>query len=155
VNFEVPYELIIDGFLALLMAGVIYSAFVLNQRITNLKNGQEEMNALVSKLDAVTRSAQMSVEELKNISTDTHKEISQQISKARGLADELSVITQAGDNLAGRLDKQLSNAAAESKASVNKKQKKSALATKSYEENLDDDLDEEQKQILEALKLAR
>lgn len=147
-----PYELIVDGFLAVLMAGVIFSAFVLNQRITNLRKGQEEMNALVSKLDAVTRSAQMSVEELKNISVQTQKEIAEKINKARGLADELSVITQAGDNLASRLDVQLSGASAESKK--NKKPKAAPAKTKQVK-SPQGELDEEQEKVLEALKLAR
>ncbi|MCK5041836.1 MAG: hypothetical protein KAR62_06055 [Sphingomonadales bacterium] len=151
-----PYELIVDGFLAVLMAGVIFSAFILNQRISNLRKGHEEMNALITKLDAVTRSAQMSVEQLKNISADTQKEISSKINKARGLADELSVITQAGDNLAARLDQKLSGAAKDRKEDSKKAtKKKTASARNAPVEVPVTEMDEEQEKVLAALKLAR
>ena len=152
-----PYELIIDGFLALLMAGVIFSAFILNQRITNLRKGQDEMSALVSKLDAVTRSAQLSVEELKNISVETQREISEKINKARGLADELSLMTQAGDNLATRLDYKLSGAVEENKKKANAPVKASAPVkpVEKQEESQPQELDPEQEKVLQALKMAR
>ena len=146
------YELIIDVLLAILMAGVIFSAYVLNQRIIIMRQGQLEMKELVAKLDAVTKSALTSIEELKKVGNKSQKDFLSSINKAQGLADELSVITQAGDNLADRLDKKLSGAADERKKSANLNE---ISEIKAEDEKSLDELGEEQKTVLEALKLAR
>ena len=110
-----PFEIIFDVILAGLLIAVIAAAYILNGRLEKLRRGQEEMAGLVNRLDQVTTAAQMSVDELKALGASTQRELNAAIAKARGVGDELSLITEAGDNLAGRLEAKLSSAAADAR----------------------------------------
>ena len=110
------YEMIIDVILAVLLAGVIGAAFVLDRRLVVLRSGQNEMSGLIARLSAVTDAARRAVVELKSASGDTQEELQSAISKATGLTDELTLIVEAGDSLADRLANAASEAGSRARA---------------------------------------
>ena len=158
-----PYELIIEAVLALLMIAVIASAWVLNQKLTIIRQGQEEMADLVAKLDQVSNDAQASLVELKTKGTEAEEQLRHHTQKARALADELSVITEAGNSLADRLDKGLSQRNASEKETAQTKEKSVKKVTrgddvvKGDEEPKTEDeiLEDAERAVLKALQGAR
>lgn len=100
-------ETIIDLVLAILLLAAIGSSFLLHRRIAVFRKGQEELGALVEKLNEATNQAQASVAEMKSSGTVVEEHLKNEISRARAMADELSLITEAGDSLADRLERRL------------------------------------------------
>ena len=98
--------LILDGLILLLLAVSIGSFFVLNRRISTLRNAQKEMTVLVGRLNKATEQAQNGILALKAASTEAEAGLQLSIGKAKALSEELTMITEAGDNLASRLEKQ-------------------------------------------------
>ncbi len=147
---NMPIELIIDIVLVALLVAVIASSFILNRRIEVLRKGQSEMSGLVDKLDQATTTAQRSIEQLRFSGSKAQDDLTKEISRARALADELALITEAGDNLASRLENKLSAAVA--------RQKKSLAATLRDMDEADSSStagDEKLGSVVEALKQAR
>jgi hypothetical protein len=157
-------ELIIDIVLVMLLGGVIISAWILNNRLDIVRQGQTEMADLVQQLNIATSNAQSSVATLKGVGVEAQDVLTLEIKKARALADELTLITEAGDSLANRIEKNLTSSAKAAKA--NKKAKKSKdidIKDADPADILDDikgkasksELEEADHDLLEALKQAR
>lgn len=100
-------ETIIDLVLAVLLVAAIGSSYLLHRRIDVFRKGQQELAGLVEQLNQATNQAQASVVEMKSSGTVAEEQLKSQMAKARALADELSLITEAGDSLADRLERRL------------------------------------------------
>ena len=100
-------ETIIDLILAVLLLAAIGSSFLLHRRINVFRKGQEELAELVGQLNEATNQARASVAEMKSNGLVVEEHLKSEITKARALADELSLITEAGDSLADRLERRL------------------------------------------------
>lgn len=154
-------ELIIDIVLALLLGGAIISAWILNKRLDIVRKGQTEMAALVQQLNIATTNAQTSVSSLKNAGIDAQDNLTNEIKKARALADELTLITEAGDSLANRIEQNLTNSAKVAKKAI--KNRENEIKDADPANILDDVKDKTGKStkedthndLLEALKQAR
>lgn len=105
-------ETIIDLVLAILLLAAIGSSFLLHRRIDVFRKGQAELTSLVEQLNQATNQAQASVAEMKTDGTAAEEHLKSEIARARALADELSLITEAGDSLADRLEKRLTGTGA-------------------------------------------
>lgn len=138
-------DFIIDGLLAVLLVVVIVSSYLLNSRIVDLRKGQSELASLVQRLDLATKQALSGVELLKKTSHDTTSDIDREFGRARALADELSVITEAGENLASRLEKGLTNL----------KGRENPPSLSEIEKEMGSEITEEEEAVLQALKEAR
>jgi len=99
--------LVVEGLVAILLVAAIYYCIILNRRLTKLRDGQDEFTGLVMELNESTRRAQNSVQDLKSSTVETGKQLEEQIAAGRVLVDELSIITESGNNLASRLERQL------------------------------------------------
>lgn len=104
--------LILEGLVAVLLVTTVYYCVILNRRLTKLRDGQDEFMSLVVELNEATRRAQNSVEDLKSLTAETGKELEERVAAGRVLADELAMITEAGNNLANRLERQLTGVSA-------------------------------------------
>lgn len=100
--------LVIDGALILLLSAVLIGGYRLNRRIAEMRDGQAQLADLVTGLDRATERAQQAIGRLKEESSSAKSELQQEARKARAMIDELTLITEAGDNLASRLEKQVS-----------------------------------------------
>ena len=101
-------ELWLETLVAVLLVVTVVYCYMLNRRLANLRNGQEEMMALMDQFTEATRSAEASVSNLKAASREVGEDLSRKIEVARALSDELSGMTQSGDDLAGRLERAVS-----------------------------------------------
>lgn len=137
------YSLLVDGALALLLITVIVVCSFVYRRLGTIKEGQAELRRLVDQLNHAVVEAQRSVANLKQSASEVEGRLQVETRKASVLADELGLITEAGNNLADRIERGLTSArstteAAPSEASTSKAQEK-----------------KQQKEILSALREAR
>ncbi len=100
-------EIALDLLLIILLVTTIGYCVVLNRRLTRLRDGQSEFKALVDTLTAATDKAQRSLTELRELTEVGSAELSKNIAAGREVADELSMITETGNALAGRLEARL------------------------------------------------
>lgn len=97
-------DLIAEGVVAVLLAVTIAYCFQLNRRLTALRAEQEAMADLVVGLNQATERAQDGIFQLRAASQESEETLKLEVSRARALADELSLITEAGGNLAERIE---------------------------------------------------
>jgi len=102
-------SLLVDGALILLLAAVLAAGLRINRRFADMRKGQAELADLVQRLERSTGQAQEAIGQLKVESESVREDLQSETRKARALLDELTLITEAGDNLAGRLERQLSS----------------------------------------------
>ncbi|MCK0070465.1 DUF6468 domain-containing protein [Kordiimonas laminariae] len=126
--------LIVDGILAVLLVSVIVVCTIVYRRLGTIKSGQAELRALVDQLNTAVVDAQRSVANLKTSATEIEGRLQIEGKKASAIADELGLITEAGNNLADRIERGLSGATAAKKqqapaeTSASKKQQEEILA---------------------------
>jgi len=97
-------DLIAEGVVAVLLAVTIAYCFQLNRRLAALRAEQEAMADLVVGLNQATERAQDGIFQLHAVSQESEETLKLEVSRARALADELSLITEAGSNLAERIE---------------------------------------------------
>jgi hypothetical protein len=100
----VTIELIANFIVAVLLAVMIAYCFVLNRRLGDLRNHHEEMNRMIGLLNNASERAQMSIHQLNAMGQEVEHKLKMEVAKARSLADELSLITEAGGDLADRIE---------------------------------------------------
>ncbi len=130
-------EMALDIVIIIMIAVMISFAVILNAKLKRFRNAQNEMAALVAQLNGAITRAQSSVETLKKTAQIEEGRLKDLVVKSRLLADELSIITESGTNLADRIERGLVPV-----------------------EQLDDDTDaeieyEEESEMLETLKKVR
>lgn len=137
------YSLLVDGLLALLLITVIIVCTFVYRRLGTIKEGQAELRLLVDQLNHAVVEAQRSVANLKQSASEVEGRLQVETRKASVLADELGLITEAGNNLADRIERGLTGARSQGDASV-----EAAAPEQSKEKK-------QQKEILSALREAR
>ncbi len=101
---ELDIGIVLDGVVAILLAVTIgYCAF-LYRRLAGLRAAKEDMAQLVVQLNTATGSAHSGILELKSGSKDLVASLQEEMSNARALIDELSVVNQSGQRLAERIE---------------------------------------------------
>lgn len=125
-------ELVIDGLLAVLLISVIIVCVIVYKRLQTIRDGQVEMRELMDSLNISVLQAQKSVKDISASSKDVEERMGLQVAKATKLVDELTLITEAGNNLADRIDRNISKyGGSDSKvetAETTSKQQKEILA---------------------------
>ena len=89
--------------LGLLIATCGY-CIVLSRRLRALRDGQTELIALIEKFDESSRRAEKNLATLQANSAIMGRKLGSLTQRAAGLTDELSVMVQAGDNIANRIE---------------------------------------------------
>lgn len=102
--------LVIDGVLIALLSAVLWACWRVNGRLGEIRNGQADLADLAMRLEALTGKAREALGELRRGSEQAESNLEGEIRRARALADELTLITEAGDNLASRLEQKLAPA---------------------------------------------
>ena len=141
-------SLLIDGVLAVLLVAVIFVCFFVYRRLGTIKEGQAELRILVDQLNHAVIEAQRSVGNLKQSAAEVEGRLQIETRKASSLADELGLITEAGNNLADRIERGLTGGAGQTSAS----QSNLAHDERAPKANPDK---KHQKEILAALREAR
>jgi biopolymer transport protein ExbB/TolQ len=101
--------LIVDSVLAVLLVGAIIACFIVYRRLSTIREGQDELRQLVEQLNQAAIEAQRSVSGLRSSAEEIEQRLSSERQRASVLADELAMITEAGNNLADRIEKGLTS----------------------------------------------
>lgn len=97
-------SLIADGIIAALLGVTIFYCTLVNRRLAALRSGKDELKKVVEDLTVATTSAQMNIERLKEAGKEVVFTLEDDVRKGRALSDELSLMIEAGNNLANRLE---------------------------------------------------
>lgn len=106
-------EFLLEALVAGLLVVTVGYCWQLNRRLVALRGAQGELGRLLQEFGRATHSAQTAISELKSASVETAQQLEERVRKARALCDELSVMTQAGNGLAERLERGSTRRAAE------------------------------------------
>ncbi len=89
--------------IALLIPTITY-CFLLNRRLDGLRAAQGEMHKLSNDFSRSIEQARAGIADLKAAQSSAGNALQANMDKAQSLIDELAIMTQSADRLAGRLD---------------------------------------------------
>lgn len=95
--------ILLEGLVAILLLVTVGYCFILNKRLSALRDGRDELKGLISNLSHAVTLAQQSISELKSVGDIADSELKSTVTKAKGLTDELSILIEVGNNLADRI----------------------------------------------------
>ncbi len=96
--------LVFDAAVAVLLIVFIGYAFVLNRKLTQLRDGKEEMARLARELGESLDKAQRNLDTLKEAAADKAGSLQEQLDRADSLADDLAFLVRKSDIAAQKLD---------------------------------------------------
>jgi hypothetical protein len=99
-----PVSLIVEVTLAVLLAATLVYCIRLDHRLSHLRGDQESLSGAVGALNAAVTAAQASLAGLRAAAHDADESLGRKLSSARGLADELSLLTSSGERIAARIE---------------------------------------------------
>ncbi|HXJ01033.1 MAG TPA: DUF6468 domain-containing protein [Micropepsaceae bacterium] len=100
----IPVSLIVEITLGVLLAATLFCCVRLETRLRNLRNDQATLSSTVRALNGAIGAAQASLAGLRAAATEADENLGRKVKSARGLADELSVLTSAGERIASRME---------------------------------------------------
>jgi len=100
-----PWALILDGLLAILLLLMIAYAFVLNRRLATLRTDREDLEAFIARFNDATNKANASLQGLRSAAEANAALIKDAADKAQALRDELAFLVERADGSAERLAK--------------------------------------------------
>ncbi len=95
---------VMDVAILVLLAATVYFAFRLSLSLRNFKESRFEMEGLVNRLTANIEQAEKAIGGMQNTARKTGLELDEIIGDAKKLADELRIMNESGNSLAGRLE---------------------------------------------------
>lgn len=95
-----PWTIVLDALVAVLLIATIATSVVLNRRIASLRNDRAELEKLTQGLQMATDRADVGVSGLK-VSAQT---LQARLESARALADDLQFLIERGGKIADRLE---------------------------------------------------
>jgi hypothetical protein len=98
-------EFLVEILVAALLIVTVGYCWQLNRRLGALRGAQGELGRLLQEFGRATHSAEAAIAELKKASGETAQQLEERVRQARALCDELTVMTQAGNGLAERLER--------------------------------------------------
>ena len=112
-------ELIFDAVIIILVIVMIVYSYVLNKKLQKFRNAQLEMSDMVNQLNQVVNVTQTTISDLKVSANEEKENLEHLLLKARALSDELSLMTETGENLACRIEQGLTGQSQTSDQSKN------------------------------------
>ncbi|MEZ0222937.1 MAG: DUF6468 domain-containing protein [Alphaproteobacteria bacterium] len=100
-----PYiGLILDIIILCVLAATIIHARRLSRQFTEMQQGRKTFEKLIEAINQAAARADTATKSLREAAKQGGDRLQDRINTARGLADELEIIVQAGDSLAERLE---------------------------------------------------
>ena len=97
-------SLIVEITLALLLAATLMCCGRLELRLKALRKDQETLTSTVRALNGAITAAQASLAGLRAAAKEADENLGRRVTAARAVADELSVLTSAGERIAARIE---------------------------------------------------
>ena len=99
--------LVLDGVVAALLVATIAYCAILHRRLVALRGSTSDMHRLMADFAKATERAERGIAELGRLGVEVGETLQARTSAARGLGDELQIMTEAGSRLADRLEQGL------------------------------------------------
>jgi hypothetical protein len=97
--------MIMDVVVMVLLAAVLFFAIRLQAQLMNFRAERLGFEKLLRDLGANIAHAEKAIQGLRDTARASGRDLQAQIDSARALSDELQIISEAGDNLASRLER--------------------------------------------------
>ena len=94
----------LDGAVILLLAAVIFFASRLSLYLRDFRAGRKDMDRLIRDLSASVEKADRAMAGLREAARDSGRDLQFMINEAKALTDELQLMSEAGNNMARRLE---------------------------------------------------
>ena len=98
------YGLILDGLIVVLLCATVVYAAALNRRIGRLRDNRAELALAARAMTDAAARAEAGIKGLKQTAGSVGAAIQSDIDKARALRDDLTILVEAGEAMAGRLE---------------------------------------------------
>ena len=99
-----PYGLFLDIVIVILLGATIFYAMRLSKYLEQFRSNRSDMERLIRDLSMQITRAQEGITTLDALAKENSDELRGLLNKGRSLADEMQIITEAGDSLATRLE---------------------------------------------------
>jgi len=110
---DISVPVVLDMIIAILLVATIVYAFVLNRKLSVLRNAKAEMEMLVARFADSTAKAESGIQNLKAHASESGAALDSMTTRAAGLAGDLSFLVEKGTSLANRLEKAIESARSE------------------------------------------
>jgi hypothetical protein len=100
---NLPMDLMLEVIVCVLLAATIGYCATLDRRLRAMRSGQDGLRDLIRDLSGATEQATNAIARLRQASDATGGALIEQVKRGRALADELSLMVQAGNDIANRL----------------------------------------------------
>jgi hypothetical protein len=97
-------SLVLEAVLALLLAATVLYCAQLERRLKGLRQDQAALAGTITALNAAILRAQGSLTALREAAAEAGDTLGKGVTRARALADELSLLTAAGERIASRME---------------------------------------------------
>jgi hypothetical protein len=96
-------SLVVELALSVLLTATIIYCAILERRLTMLRKGQDGLKQTFGELNTAIISAGAAMRALKDSTASAADVLDDRLSRARGMADELSLLTASGERIAERM----------------------------------------------------
>ncbi len=100
---NLPLDFMLEVIVCVLLAATIGYCATLDRRLRAMRAGQDGLRELIGDLSGATEQAMLAIARLRQASDETGGALTEQVKRGRALADELSLMVQAGNDIANRL----------------------------------------------------
>ncbi len=97
-------SLVVEIALSLLLVATLAYCAVLERKLTALRKGQDGLKDIVAELNGAITTAGTSMRMLKSAASGAVEALDERVGHARGLVDELSLLTASGERIASRIE---------------------------------------------------
>lgn len=104
-------SLVLDGLIVALLAGTIFYASRLSLHLKVFRESRQELEQLIGKLGQQTEVAHSAIDGMRETARQSGRDLQQLINESKALTDELEIMTEAGNNMANRLERNAETAA--------------------------------------------
>jgi hypothetical protein len=99
-----PVSLIVETTLLALLVATIFFCARLEKRIRTLRADQAGLGGTITALNSAIGAAQASLAGLRNAAKEADEKLARNVGQARALADELALLSSAGERIASRFE---------------------------------------------------
>ncbi len=96
--------LVLDIVVIVMLGVTIFYALRLSRHLDTFRSNRSDMEKLIRELSTQITRAQEGISTLDEISKERSDDLRRLVAKAQGLSDELQLMTESGNSLAGRLE---------------------------------------------------
>ena len=94
----------VEIFISVLMIATCGYCYVLNRKLQALREGQTELLKTIEQFDSAARRAEQNLNAMQGTGAAMNRDLASATERAHALIDELSVMVNAGDHIAGRIE---------------------------------------------------